>query len=107
MKKSLFRKVCTVYAIALLGLIILTIINYNSLPDIIPIRWGSGGVITGDIAKNLFLLSLAMLLIGVSLILRLTGKDAIKDKSKSENLILVIAIGIIILGLAYIIIKAI
>lgn len=107
MKKSIFRKFFIFYCIALLGLMIMTLINYNNLPPIIPIRWGSGGVVTGDIAKNLYLLSLAMLLVGVGLIIRLTGKDAIKDKSKSENLILVIAIGIIILGLTYILFKAI
>lgn len=107
MKKSTFRKVCIVYAVVLLGLMILTLINYSSLPAIIPIRWGSGGVVTGDIAKNLYLLSVAMLLIGVGLIIKLTGGDAIKDKSKSDNLILVIAIGLMILALTYILFKAI
>ena len=100
MKKSTLKKVSGIYSLILLGLILLTLTKYRSLPDIIPIQWSGNGEPSGTIAKNLYLLSLFMLFVGTSLISFLTSRDLIKEKGKTENLILLVALALLIIVLA-------
>lgn len=86
-------------------MLIITLINFNKLPSLVPINWNASGSVNTNIEKSHFLLSIWILYIATLLIDHLVNKRKIKSYSRTNNICIIIVLTIFLLGLAYILLK--
>ncbi len=107
MERTNFKRAYTLLKVGYVVLLIITLINFNKLPSLVPINWNASGSVNTNIEKSYFLLSIWILYIATLFIDldHLVNKRKIKSYSRTNNICIIIVLTIFLLGFAYILLK--
>ena len=105
MKKTDFTNAYLLLKIAFYLLTIIGIINFKSLPDLIPIHWDSSGSVNNSVEKGHFLLSIWLIYSATILIDKIVYKRADYKDDKTSNIIIIAVLTLFLLIFAYLLLK--
>ena len=105
MERTNFKRAYILLKVGYVGLLIITLINFNKLPSLVPINWNACGSVNTNIEKSYFLLSIWILYMVSLLVDPLSNNRKDMYYSRTNNICIIIVLTIFLLGFAYILLK--
>lgn len=106
MKTVKLERLYLIFLFILLGLLILTAINYTALPNPIPIHWSSSGPVNGFLEKGFFILTLLIMFVAIIGLYYFEKNGVAKKQSRADQISIVIALSFLIGSYGFILFRA-